>query len=63
MIKLGKTVWVQVHVSTNVFEQAQLNARKIVFHKCVNNLNEKYLKKNGIKFPIKSVTHYLKKVI
>lgn len=45
MIKLGKTVWVQVHVSTNVFEQAQLNARKIVFHKCVNNLNEKYLKK------------------
>lgn len=45
MIKLGKTVWVQVHVSTNVFEQAQLNARKIVFHKCVNNLNEKYFKK------------------
>lgn len=42
MIKLGKTVWVQVHVSTNVFKQAQLNARKNVFHKCVNNLNEKY---------------------
>lgn len=43
MIKLGKTVCVQV--STNVFEQAQLNVRKIVFHKCVKNLDEKYFKK------------------